>query len=236
MASNYYHFLGVEKNADTTTIRTTYRKLAKESHPDLNRHDPHAEAYFKRINEAYEVLSDPVKRRNYDLTLIKEPEINTSDNKQTFSNSASSKAQKSTPSFNNKVKAAYFDVLMKGTKKQSRYKLSEILYNFSEMRWQDFPATHHVILGVLAFPCFLLSIWSVIGNDLFTIMVCWLFFVTHTLISSYWLNEIKLTAIKSKTINWLGVLMAHMLVLPISIILCIIITPFLVGFLRISLS
>jgi molecular chaperone DnaJ len=60
---DYYRILGVERNADDKTIKSAYRKLARKYHPDVNRGQ---DARFKEINEAYEVLSDPEKRRRYD--------------------------------------------------------------------------------------------------------------------------------------------------------------------------
>lgn len=63
---DYYKILGVEKNADAKEIKKAYRGLARKYHPDVNPGDKKAEEYFKEINEAYEVLSDPEKRQKYD--------------------------------------------------------------------------------------------------------------------------------------------------------------------------
>jgi curved DNA-binding protein len=63
---DYYATLGVPRDANEKQIRSAYRKLARQYHPDVNRDDKGAEDRFKKINEAYEVLSDPEKRRKYD--------------------------------------------------------------------------------------------------------------------------------------------------------------------------
>ena len=63
---DYYEVLGVDRNADENTLKKAYRKLAKKYHPDMNPGDKDAEAKFKEATEAYGVLSDPEKRRQYD--------------------------------------------------------------------------------------------------------------------------------------------------------------------------
>ena len=63
---DYYEVLGVSRDADESTLKKAYRALAKKYHPDINPGDKEAEAKFKEASEAYAVLSDPEKRRQYD--------------------------------------------------------------------------------------------------------------------------------------------------------------------------
>lgn len=66
MANNFYELLGVARDASEKDVRSAYRKLARKLHPDVNPNDRTAEARFKEINAAYEVLSDSDKRKKYD--------------------------------------------------------------------------------------------------------------------------------------------------------------------------
>ncbi len=67
VATDYYEILGVDRQATNDEIKRAYRRLARQHHPDVNGGDPEAEETFKRISEAYAVLSDESKRRRYDM-------------------------------------------------------------------------------------------------------------------------------------------------------------------------
>lgn len=67
MQRDFYRVLGVEKNASDGDIKRAYRKLARELHPDVTGDDPRATERFKEVTVAYETLSDPQRRRSYDL-------------------------------------------------------------------------------------------------------------------------------------------------------------------------
>ena len=66
MKRDYYEVLGVSRDADESEIKKTFRRLARQYHPDANPDDPEAEERFKELAEAYEVLSDADRRRTYD--------------------------------------------------------------------------------------------------------------------------------------------------------------------------
>jgi len=76
---DYYEVLGVSKDASQNDIKLAYRRLAKELHPDMNKTDPKAKEKFIELQEAYEVLSDSDKRRNYDRFGFSGVEIDMSD-------------------------------------------------------------------------------------------------------------------------------------------------------------
>src|SRR4028118_355899 len=66
MAKDFYKILGVDRKADEKEIKKAYRKMARQHHPDINPNNKGAEARFKEINEAYQVLSDKEKRELFD--------------------------------------------------------------------------------------------------------------------------------------------------------------------------
>src|SRR5579862_6362351 len=63
---DYYDVLGVSKSSSNDDIRTAYRKLARKYHPDATKNDPKMTEKFKEVQEAYDVLGDATKRKNYD--------------------------------------------------------------------------------------------------------------------------------------------------------------------------
>lgn len=73
---SYYEILGVPDDAQQDVIKTAYRKLAMQWHPDKNQNNQEAENRFKEITAAYEVLGDPAKRRDYDLQRAAGPAMN----------------------------------------------------------------------------------------------------------------------------------------------------------------
>ena len=79
---DYYKILGISEQADEEQIKQAYRKLAKKYHPDLNPDNPEAEAKFKDVVEAYEILGDAEKRKKYDLKRNKAGERSTVGSRQ----------------------------------------------------------------------------------------------------------------------------------------------------------
>jgi len=67
MEEDYYKILGIDKSASDSQIKSAYRKMAKKYHPDMNKNDKSAEEKFKKVSEAYAVLSDSEKKKNYDM-------------------------------------------------------------------------------------------------------------------------------------------------------------------------
>jgi molecular chaperone DnaJ len=66
MSKDYYNILGIDKNASDDQVKKAYRKMAMKYHPDKNGGDTEAESKFKEVAEAYDVLSNPDKKSNYD--------------------------------------------------------------------------------------------------------------------------------------------------------------------------
>lgn len=72
--ANLYHLLGIDRRASAAEIRRAFLRRSKEVHPDVNSDNSSAEEEFKRLNEAYQILSDPALRRQYDEQTYQKPE------------------------------------------------------------------------------------------------------------------------------------------------------------------
>ena len=89
---DYYQVLGLTPEAPTEEIRTAYRKLAKANHPDKHKGDPIYVEKFKDLQEAYDVLSDSYKRKEYDDQLARQNSYNKKDAKKSTANKKSDKS------------------------------------------------------------------------------------------------------------------------------------------------
>jgi hypothetical protein len=98
---NYYKILGVANKASVTDIKKAYMKNVKETHPDSNPSDPYANEKMAEVNEAYQTLSDPIKRASYDATLNQNKNTYSGENSNN-SNSTSSKSQMNNSRWNKK--------------------------------------------------------------------------------------------------------------------------------------
>lgn len=94
-ASDYYEVLGMNRDVTSTDIKKAYRELAKKYHPDLNKQQG-SEEIFKIIQEAYETLIDPDKRKNYDaMNINNDHEFDTNSENSNYSNENSDNSDKS---------------------------------------------------------------------------------------------------------------------------------------------
>jgi len=114
MPENYYYILGLDSSTSQAGIKTAFRKLAKKYHPDKNLNDPGLEEKFKRINEAYETLSDPDKKWIYDQKFVRK--------RQKSYTSHPSDYVTSTPSKYRSRKSNY-------KKREVKYKVDKITYS-----------------------------------------------------------------------------------------------------------
>lgn len=124
---DYYHILGVARNADARAIKRAYYQLAKDLHPDRNRHDPFAQDLFKRINEAYRTLSSPEARERYDQRLLYKPQPQTTE------------ASQPGPDVDDAVKTFA---------SQLESSLKPLPFD-----WKALPQSHYLFLGLLTLFC-----------------------------------------------------------------------------------
>jgi len=114
MTENYYHILDLDSSTSQARIKSAFRKLAKKYHPDKNLNDPSLEVKFKRINEAYETLSDPDKKWIYDQKLERKRQ-------KSYTSHPSDYVASTTPKYSSR-KSAY-------KKRKVKYKADKITYN-----------------------------------------------------------------------------------------------------------
>lgn len=105
--TNYYEILGLQRTATQEEIKLAYRKLSLKFHPDQNQGDQFLAEMFKKINEANEVLSNPEKRRNYDLNFLSNNTNSQSVNSNYSSNINSGKIKELTNIYFEKQQTAY---------------------------------------------------------------------------------------------------------------------------------
>ncbi len=113
MPENYYHILGLDSSTSQAGIKAAFRKLAKKYHPDKNPNDPSLEIKFKRINEAYETLSNPDKKWIYDQKLA-------GKSQKTYTSPPSDFATSTPPEYSDR-KSTY-------KKRKAKYKANKITY------------------------------------------------------------------------------------------------------------
>lgn len=82
--AEFYQILGLKSNATESEIKQAFKKKAMELHPDKNRNDPKATEKFQQLNEAYETLKDPIKRKEYDLSHQPKKQANSTNSSTTF--------------------------------------------------------------------------------------------------------------------------------------------------------
>lgn len=116
---NFYEILGVHKEATQDEIKKAYRKLSLKFHPDKNDGDPFLEEMFKKINEAYEVLSDSSKREAFDFKLQQSAMHHTKANSRSYS----SKKRNPQPKVNDEKLNSLYEIY---SKKEKEVKLNQI--------------------------------------------------------------------------------------------------------------
>ena len=180
MDKNYYEILEINNNASQEIVEKAYKTLAKKYHPDLQEGSKKIEyeEKLKKINEAYEVLSDPEKRANYDTTLPKtsisaedyetlyrqkeymkqritrmeqQQQQNDYQSNQTFSNKSNTNNQNYQEQINNAINKAYHDAYIQDLKRRG-YKIK---YKKS---WRDYVAAFMTILVLIIIFSVLLQI------------------------------------------------------------------------------
>ncbi len=213
MTSNYYQLLEISPNANLDVIKAAYRKLAKKFHPDLNPNNSYAAEYFKRINEAYKVLSDPIKRHNYDvLYIIRAPKTSFSTPQQTFFGS-SIKTAPST-SFDPFKAKNYTTVRVAFTKSE---RASKSHFKHPKIHWRELPRSHYLILSSLTVLILFLG-----SSEQLTFNASCIFLLVHVFVSSAWISRMIVNiGSRNNVATFSEILLIHLFALIISAILSV---------------
>lgn len=152
---NHYKVLGISKHASSTDIREAYLKLVKEWHPDLNRHTPMADEMMKMYNAAYETLSDPARRSEYDRSLQPPPEQkdredNTAGHTQSMDETAAYPLRKDVEKW---IKNSY-------------YNNWDMNFDFL-LRAHEWTGTDHSLRQLNIWRNLIVSVWLIIGFSAF---------------------------------------------------------------------
>lgn len=196
MSGNYYRILGVSADANQASIKRAYRKLAKEFHPDRNRHDPFAEDLVKRLNEAYSVLSDPASRQRYDLALRRAPQTEANDSQHNNSQPARDIRQ----------------TITKHVTERLREQLRPPEFSLTTL-----PQSHYISLFILLFLVIVYGLNQQLTIDGRT----WLFLLVHALHSSYWVHRFLVGHNEPLPQMWIFVMLTHTFSLLGSVFLAI---------------
>ena len=232
MAADFYQLFGLQQDADITSVKRSYRRLAKEYHPDKNVDDPFAKELFQKINEAYDVLSDPVKRVGYDSYLKekKRRQEQKSFAKQSIFDTIMNFGQEDTleetdvretkiqnpqPNF----QAASFHVSAQSTNQAAKQpqinnSVSANKIKNPYFKLSSLPSAHYISLFLMAAMIMLIPTQEARAG----LALVWLFYVTHALLSSWWIYKVRNKLPKERMALGGLILMTHVLSASLSML------------------
>jgi len=219
VAADFYQLFGLQQDADITSVKRSYRRLAKEYHPDKNSDDPYAKELFQKINEAYAVLSDPVKRVRYDDFLDEKrykQQRQKPQAKQSIFDTIMSFGQEDTfeeesnishtnrANFQSEPDVAYQQpqISASNAQKQKGFRLSSL------------PVTHYLCLLLIA----AVFMFSPSQQARSALVIVWLFYCIHALFSSWWIYRVRHKLPTDKVALGGLILMTHVLSAALSML------------------